>query len=116
MAATSRHAHADLLIDILMREKMYDAAWTFVRKYGASASLKNALAAASEKSHPQEALAVYAASVEQFASVGGNAGYVQAAKLVARMAGLRGAAEQTAYVVTLKERFGRKRNLMKLLE
>ena len=28
---------------------------------------------------------------------------------------LRGAAEQTAYVATLKERFGRRRNFMKLL-
>jgi hypothetical protein len=31
------------------------------------------------------------------------------------MGRLRGAAEHTTYVATLKERFGRKRNLMKLL-
>jgi hypothetical protein len=35
--------------------------------------------------------------------------------LLARMAGLRSAPEQAAYVAELKLRFGRKRNLMKLL-
>jgi hypothetical protein len=36
-------------------------------------------------------------------------------KLVARMARLRSKAEQVAHVLALKERFGRKRNFMKLL-
>lgn len=44
-----------------------------------------------------------------------KAGSVEAVKLIARMAGLRGAAEHAAYVAVFKERYGRKRNLMKLL-
>jgi uncharacterized Zn finger protein len=41
--------------------------------------------------------------------------YAEAAKLVARMATLRPKAEQVTYVLALKERFGRRRNFMKLL-
>ena len=37
------------------------------------------------------------------------------AGLIARMGRLRAAAEQAAYVATLKERFGRRRNFVKLL-
>ena len=106
---------ADLLIRILMKEKMHEAAWAAVRKYGASTGVKDALAQASETKFPREALAVYAERVDELASVGGNPAYERAAGLVARMAGLRKAAEQSAYVDALKERFGRKRNFMKLL-
>jgi len=48
-------------------------------------------------------------------NTGGNPAYAGAAKLIARMAALRNPAEQTSYVAALKLRFGRKRNLMKLL-
>jgi hypothetical protein len=44
-----------------------------------------------------------------------GSGYEEAAQLVVRMAGLRGATEQSAYVAGLKERYHRKRNFMKLL-
>jgi uncharacterized Zn finger protein len=107
---------ADLLIEILMREKMYDAAWASARKYRVSGVMKNALAEASEKNYPVEALRVYAERVEQLVDGGGNSGYTQAAALIARMSKLRSAAEQTAYVAVLRERFGRKRNFMKLIE
>ena len=46
---------------------------------------------------------------------GGNPNYAEAVALVARMAPLRDAAEQAAYVADLKVRFARKRNFMKLL-
>lgn len=39
----------------------------------------------------------------------------EAARLLARIGGLRGAAEQAIYVESLKTRCGRKRNFMKLL-
>jgi tetratricopeptide (TPR) repeat protein len=107
---------ADLLIRILMQEKMFEAAWAGVRKYGASTGVKDALAQASETKFPREALAAYAEHVEELASAGGNPAYERAVGLVARMAGLRKAAEQSAYVAALKERFHRKRNFMKLLE
>jgi len=109
------HNPGDLLIRIWMHEKMFDAAWAAVRKHGASMTLKEELARASEATHPSEALEVYAARVDQLANTGGDSVYAEAAKLVARMATLRAKAEQVAYVLALKERFGRRRNFMKLL-
>ncbi len=107
---------AGLLIDILTEEKSFDAAWAAARKYGVMPAAEDDLARKSEKTHPREALAVYAKRVEQFANTGGNSAYEQAAKLVARMASLQGAAAQAAYVAGLKQRFERRRNFMKLLK
>jgi uncharacterized Zn finger protein len=110
------HNPADLLIRIWMHEKMFDAALAAVRKHGASMTLKEELASVSEATHPGEALEVYAERVDQLANAGGASAYAEAAKLVARMATLRSKAEQVAYVLALKVRFGRRRNFMKLLE
>jgi len=41
--------------------------------------------------------------------------YAEPEDLIIRMAALRSAADQAAYVAALKLRFGRRRNLMKLL-
>ncbi len=106
---------ADLLIRILMQENRFDAAWTAVSKSGASMGLKETLARASERSHPVEALAVYAERVDQLANAGGNPAYAEAAALIARMGALRGVAEQAAFLVAFKARFRLKRNLIKLL-
>jgi tetratricopeptide (TPR) repeat protein len=106
---------ADLLIEILAREKAFDAAWALVREHGASRHVQESLAGVTETTHPGEALGVYAARVEELAGSGGDRNYAEAAKLIARMAGLRKAAEQTAYVAGLKARHQRKRNFMKLL-
>ena len=115
-ASPLRGSLADLLVGIMLSEKLYDSAWALARKHGASAGTKYALAEASEKTHPVEALRVYAERIEQLVGGGGNHGYAQAATLIARMGKLRSAAEQTAYVAALRERFGRKRNFMKLIE
>jgi len=48
-------------------------------------------------------------------TAGGNPSYEEACRLVARMAGLREASVQAAYVAQLKVRFKPKRNFMKLL-
>jgi uncharacterized Zn finger protein len=104
---------ADLLIRIRMHEKNFDAAWSVVRKQGASMGLKEELARACDTTHPALALEVYAERVDQLVNSG--TGYAEAADLVTRMATLRSKGEQVAYVHALKERFGRKRNFMKLL-
>ena len=72
-------------------------------------------AQASEATHPHEAVDAYAARVERLAKSGGNPAYAEAAKLIARLGTLQSAAEQTVYVADIKVRFGRKRNLIKLL-
>jgi len=99
----------------MIKEKKFEAAWSTVEEYGASRNVTEVLAKASERTHPQMALAVYAERVEYLAKMGGNPAYEAAAALIARMAALRCAADQAAYVAGLKERHGRKRNFMKLL-
>jgi uncharacterized Zn finger protein len=106
---------AELLACILTEEKMFEAAWAVVRKHKVSTGVRDGLVEASETTHPREALEVYAERVNQFVGAGGNHAYAEAAKLIARMAALQSAAEQAAYVATLKSRHGQKRNFMKLL-
>jgi tetratricopeptide (TPR) repeat protein len=112
---TSWHDPANLLVRILMDEKMFDAAWAAVRKYGSSMDLTGELAEASEATHPREALEVYTARVDRLVNAGSDSNYAEAVKLVARIATLRNPREQVTYVLELKVRFGRKRNFMKLL-
>lgn len=112
---TRWHRPADLLVRVLAHEKAFDEAWAAVRSHGASVGVREALARASQATHPREAVEVYAERVDHLAEGGGNPAYSEAVALVARMAALRTSAEQAAYVAALKVRFGRKRNFMKLL-
>lgn len=106
---------AGLLATILTHERMFDAAWAAIGRYGASSGIKEELAKLTEASHPAEVLRAYAEEVDRLAGAGGNPAYQRAFDLVKRMACLRGAAEQAAYVAELRERHQRKRNFMKLL-
>jgi uncharacterized Zn finger protein len=105
----------DLLVRILMQEKMFDAAWAEAGRQGASVHVKEELARASERTHPAAAVAVFAGKVETLAGSGGDRAYAEAASLVRRMASLQGPDEHAAYLAALKLRHGRKRNFMKLL-
>jgi hypothetical protein len=95
-----------------MLEKRFDAAWSSVNKFGVSGHVKQRLVTVTDIQFPREALAFYSAQVERFASA---AAYSEAVKVIARMAKLRSAGEQAAFVAELKLRHGRKRNFMKLL-
>lgn len=110
-----RYGLADLLIHILMRERRFDAAWTVAGQRGVALNVKQWLAATTEKTHPREAFDVYALRVDELVATGSNPAYEEAVKLVARMAALKSAEEYKAYVATLRARFERKRNFMKLL-
>jgi hypothetical protein len=114
-APSKWHAPGDLLVRVLMEERMFDAAWAALREHKASWQLAQYLAMASEKTHRSDALVVYAGRIDELVNLGGNRGYEDAAKLVARMGGLRTEAEQFAYIAGLKLRFKAKRNFMKLL-
>jgi hypothetical protein len=105
-------AHSALLIEIHITRKDLANAWSIFRRDGAGPDVAEALAKASEASHPAEAVEVYTDRVEDLA---GSGGYPEAAALVARVARLRGKQVQAAYVADLKARHGRKRNFMKLL-
>lgn len=112
---TRWHYPAELLIHVLLQERMLDAAWVAVRTHGASIGTREALAKASEATHTREALDVYAERVDALADGGGNPAYAEAAALIARMAALRSAAEHAAYMAEIKTRFRRKRNFIALL-
>jgi len=101
-----------LLIEILSQEKAFDEAWAALRKFGGSIEVKESLARKTEKTHSGEALGIYEERVDQLATTGS---YAEAAKLIARMAKLRGASDQATYLAALKQRHGRKRTFMKLL-
>jgi uncharacterized Zn finger protein len=106
---------AELLVRILIEQKKFAEAWATVREHRVSIGTKEELARASGATHAREALQVYAEHVEQLAGSGNNLAYAEAAKLIARMATLRNAAEHASYLAALRERHGRKRNFMKLL-
>lgn len=106
---------ADLLVRIMIHDRAFDDAWATVRKYGVSSSLRETLAAASEATHPGEAIETYATRIDELAEVGGAPAYEEVMKLLLRMAALRSPKEQAAHIAELKLRFGRKRNLMKLI-
>jgi uncharacterized Zn finger protein len=106
---------ADLGVKILMHEKRFDMAWAMTRKHRVSRGVKESLARESEADHPREALNIYAERVDELANEGGNRAYEEAAGLVVRMGRFRAPVEQMAYVATLRERFGRRRNFVKLL-
>ncbi len=101
-----------LVVEVLMQEKRFDAAWSIVRKREVSEHVKQRLVAATDVEFPREALEFYRAQVERFANA---SAYSEAVKVIARMAKLRSAGEQAAFVANLKLRHGRKRNFMKLL-
>jgi len=105
----------DLLVQIHMREKAFDAAWKAAGKYPVHPNLVEELAGASEATHPVEALQAYARRVDQLVASGGNAAYAEAVKLIAHMATLQGRPEHVALVLRLKQEHRRKRNFMKLL-
>ncbi len=78
-------------------------------------SAREALARASEASHPRQAVEVYAERIDRLVDDGSNSAYAEAAKLLAHMAALRTSDAQADHIAALKARFSRKRNFMKLL-
>lgn len=111
-----RSPSVDLLVQILIHEQRFDAAWAAAYNHNASMHIRRQLAGASETTHREHAIGVYAEHIEQIVKLGGNHNYAEAAALIGRMAGLRDTREQAAYVASLKAQHNRKRNFMKLLD
>jgi uncharacterized Zn finger protein len=110
---------AGLLIEILLRERRLAAAWAAARRHGCPDGIWLALADASEKDMPGDALAVYERLVEQQVALADKHGYAQACHLVARMRPLRvvrgEAAVHRAYVEALLARHRAKRSFVTML-
>lgn len=111
---------ADLLVQFAMQENMHSLAWEIVHSHGCREELLNTLAAASEESHPAEALKAHAARVEQLARLGGRTGYEQACRIIERMARVservRGQEAHSRWLEGLKLRHKAKRTFMALLK
>lgn len=113
--ATPWHSPADLPVTILMGEGEFERAWAITRQWGTSSAVKEALAGATEDTHPADAARAYGERVESHVAQGGNAAYRAAADLVQRQKRLVPQADYAMYIVGLKDRHGRKRNFMALL-
>lgn len=111
---------ADPLIEILTAAKRLGPAWDAVRRHGCSAHLLEALAKASERDHPAEALAGYGRLVEQAIASTNQQGYEAAWRLLERMRLLRTRSSDTeahaAHLTELAQRYKAKRNFIKLLQ
>jgi hypothetical protein len=108
-------ASAGLLVEILTDEGSFDRAWAAASAHPVREDIADRLARASEASHPREAVTLYTARVEQLAGYGGEGNYRAAVELVGRLARLRPAPEQAAWLAGVRERHARKRNFMKRL-
>lgn len=107
---------ADLLLRLLLREGRHDRAWAIAARHPVGDGVLEALATATEASHPAEALAAHAERVRRLVQAGGNPAYSEAAAIVARMAGLRPAAEHVTFLADIRTQFARRRNFIKLLD
>jgi uncharacterized Zn finger protein len=110
----------ELLLQVLVSEKLLAEAWEVVRGHGSSESQLMDLAKQSEHGHPDAALSAYAQTVERLVSLGGQANYEQASMMIARMQSIRnrlGAnADHAVFLADFTSRHKGKRNLMKLLQ
>jgi uncharacterized Zn finger protein len=110
----------ELLLQVLMAEKRLAEAWEVVRGHGGNEPQLMDLAKASESSHPDAALSVYAQSVERLVGLGGQANYEQASKVIVRMQSIRNclgtSADHAVYLADFMKRHKAKRNMMKLLQ
>jgi uncharacterized Zn finger protein len=110
----------ELLLRLLISEKLVAEAWEVVRGHGSGESQLMDLAKQSERSHPDEALSAYTHEVERLVSLGGQHNYEEASKIIARMQSIRkrlGAnADHAVFLADFTSRHKAKRNLMKLLQ
>jgi uncharacterized Zn finger protein len=105
---------------VLTSEKLFAEAWQVVHSHDCSGAGVLALAKASERNHPDEAVSTYAREAERLAHLGGNNNYEAVSKLITRMQSIRkqsgNDAEHAAFLADFVSRHKAKRNLMKILQ
>lgn len=110
---SASRADADVLVNILIDERNFDAAWAAAEDV--SLETKQRLARESASSHPDHVVSLYKSMVENLVLFSDNQRYQEAAKVIERIGALLGPAEFADYVGGLRQLYGRKRNFMKLL-
>jgi uncharacterized Zn finger protein len=111
---------SSVLVEILLWEKDFEAAWREAQAGGCRDGLWMRLAEKREKKHPEDALRVYQSAVEPGVQRKNNDAYEEAVGLlhkVARiMVRLEREAEFQQYLEALRAAHRRKRNFIKLLD
>jgi hypothetical protein len=110
----------ELLLELLISEKLHTEAWDIARSHGCSEPRLLTLARASEKSHPAEALSAYARGIERLVGLGGQGNYEKASEMIARMQSIRkrlgASADHAVFLADFMNKHKAKRNLMKILQ
>lgn len=108
------------LVRIFLWEKDADAAWQEAQAGGCTHELWLELAARREKTHPQDALAIYQRQIAPTLDRTNNEAYRQAAVLLRKVRGLMVRLGRQAdfgpYLADLRVRYKRKRNFIQLLD
>lgn len=109
-----------ILVSIFLWEKNMEAAWAEAQAGGCSSALWLELAARREKSHPQDALAIYLKQIPPTLDRTNDEAYRQAIVLLRQvrnlMTQLGGEQDFGTYLSGIRETWKRKRNFMKLLD
>jgi len=109
----------DVLLQLLVHEKLFDDAWEVAEKHGVGERERLRLAQASEANHPARAWKVYADQVESLLKSGGQRNYEEACAFIGHIGRLRaGLGEKDSHAAWLDElalRHKAKRNFMELL-
>ncbi len=107
-------------VQIHLAEGDLEAAWGAAQELDCSRRLWLDLARQRAAEHPADAIAVYQREIEAAIGVAGGKGYATAVELVGRVAAIMERQgefdELSMYLVELRARHGRKRNLIKLLD
>jgi hypothetical protein len=118
--AKARWSPRELLLQVLMSEKLFAEAWEVVSSHGCSGPQLLALANASEQRHPYEALSAYSQEIERLVSVGGQSNYEAAKDLILEMHSVRDKLGQNAdhdiFLADFLRRHKAKRNLMNIMQ
>lgn len=114
-----REAGHSTLVQVFLWEKDLDAAWAEAEAGGCSDALWLELAGKREKTHPQDALAVYRRQLEPTLERTNNEAYRQAIALLRKIRTLMVRVGEEAgfagYLDDIRTRYRRKRNFLKLL-
>ncbi len=109
-----------LLVEIFLWEGDSDAALVEAKAVGCTESLWFALARAREQDHPQDAVAIYQARLDNIVNQANNRAYDEAAALVRKIRDLMRRTKQeqefTAWLDAVRARHKAKRNFMQRLD
>lgn len=104
--------YTNALIEILLYEGTVDEAWQVASQHGASNRLWLTLAAAREKTHPEDAIPVYTRTAREQIATAKRNGYRQAVKGLRHVQTIASEEAFAGIIAAIRRDHGRKRTLM----